>query len=251
MIYVASEKALYTDEGEFIKWIDCPLASSLAKKVSAADSDRSFKCPSCSSKVHNLRFLNDQQALDMAQDDPNVCFFATAQANNVKRLDAGRPSASANYGNFRKLPVVRTARGLAEINFAAVNGFKLIFRQVPLPGEAIELLALSHNQDTGKFFTMNDQRVTYWPEEDDPDVPKTTVVLPFFHYPVIEQTNPLAAYVIPPDLEPGTDVFLEDLIEDLIRDGTQGTQERLKGWHARWDGTDVRIYPHPKGDFLG
>lgn len=251
MIYVASEKALYTDEGEFIKWIDCPLATKLARTVSAADTERSFQCSNCSSQVQNLRFLNDQQALAMAQEDPGVCFFATAQAQNVKRLSTRRPSMGVSHRNFQKSPVVRTARGLAEINFAAVNGFKLVFRQVPLPGEAIEQIALYRNERTGKYFTSNDRRGGFWSENDDVDSPRDTLVMPYFFYPVIEQTYPLAAYVIGADIAPGTDVFVEDLIEDLISPGTQGTQGRLSGWYGHWDGKDIRMHPHPVTECIG
>jgi hypothetical protein len=68
------------------------------------------------------------------------------------------------------------------------------------------------------------------------------VIIPWtFRYPYAWDL-PFAAYLLPPDLEVGEEVILDDLIED--RPGTvwnQGDTYRLDRARARWTGADFEI----------
>ena len=90
MIFVTDSQALYTDQGEFIKHVSCPLASRLARKISAAETEREFSCMHCQTKVKNLAYLTDQEALETAKTDNDVCFFATQAAKNVVHVTEPR-----------------------------------------------------------------------------------------------------------------------------------------------------------------
>lgn len=253
MIYVANDKALYTDKGEFIKHIDCPLASKLAQAVSAAHAQREFHCPDCKNRVKNLRYLSDAEALSMASKDPNVCFFATEQANNVVHLNSTLPLGGFKYSNFQKLPVVRTARGLAEINFAVANGYKVALRKTSPTGGPRYDVALIYEERSNRYACRYDHRTFTEPDDEFNAelMPKWETVIDFFSHPVPGAPEPVAAYVIEPDLPPDTDVYLEDLIEDLLDELNQGAVERLQGWYGHWDGREIKIYEHPAFTVFG
>ncbi len=54
--------------------------------------------------------------------------------------------------------------------------------------------------------------------------------------------EPFAAYLIPPDLEVGERVYVEDLIEDFVgARWNQGDVYRLSEAEAIWTGTDLQI----------
>lgn len=256
MIYNTSTRSLYTDDGHYIKQISCPLASRLARAVSAAEPDREFNCMVCETKVKNLAYMSDEQALAAAKDDPEVCFFATRAASNVVHITEPLPLHSVVWSTKRAKArveperlVIRTARTLEDMNFAAANGYKLLVRRAG-SGEGVRLqLAVYQDSETGCIASSDDVR---WPPGSFQEGANTfKPVLGYFKYKPAGPSYPVAAYVVPPDLPIGTEVFVEDAIEDLICEMPQGTAERMSGWWAIWEGEDLRFLPHPTGGFLG
>ncbi|UCU95239.1 hypothetical protein [Hydrogenophaga taeniospiralis] len=165
MIFVTDSLALYTDKGEFIKHVSCPLASRLAREISAAEVECEFNCMHCQTKVKNLAFLTDQEALDAAKADKDVCFFATPAAKNVVHVTEPITMhwlvQSWKQRKERTEPkrlVIRTARTRDEMNFAAANGFKLLFRRAG-SGEGVRFqLAVNQNSKTGEVVYSDDRR---------------------------------------------------------------------------------------------
>ena len=255
MIFVTDTSSLYTDSGELIKLIKCPLATRLARAVSLAEPEREFNCMHCETKVRNLAYLSDEQALAAAKDDPDVCFFATRNAQNVVYITQPLPMHSevrawmrfkARSEPVRK--VIRTARTVGEMNFAAANGFKLLFRRVD-SGEGVLLqLAVYQNSKTGQVVCTNDVR--YPLDSEYKGLNDYEVVFNYFKYHPPGANSPVAAYVIPPDLAVGSEVFVEDAIEDVICKMPQDTAERMSGWWAIWDGEDLKLQPPPPDDLL-
>lgn len=256
MIYVTDTKTLYTDSGELIKRISCPLATRLARAVSVAEPDREFNCMYCETKVKNLAYLSDEQALVAAKDNPNVCFFATRSAPNVVHITQSLPLHSVVNGWMRfkarsepERLVIRTARTLEEMNFAAANGFKLLFRRVgSVEGVRLQL-AVYQNSETGRVVFTDDAR--YPLDSEYATVKNYEAVFDYFMYQPAGPDLPVAAYVIPPNLESGTEVFVEDAIEDLLCQMPQDTTERMSGWWALWNGEDLKFFPHQTGGILG
>lgn len=67
-----------------------------------------------------------------------------------------------------------------------------------------------------------------------------------------QQQHPIAAYLLPRDLQPGERVFLTDLIEDLL--GWWSNQEhkiRIDSAYAVWNGTDFLIEWDEEQDAVG
>lgn len=258
MIYVTDTNSLYSNEGEFIKHVSCPLATRLARAVSQADGERAFNCSHCKTQVKNLQFLSDKEALEAAKEDPHACFFATESANNVVHVTEPRQmswlvqrwtEAKRRTDPNLDWPVVKTARTGEEMNFAVANGYKLLFRKVE-SYESVKLkFAAYQDKESGYLAFSNDARMP--PGYEYGQEPTHTPVFDYFLYSPPSPDWPIAAYVIPPDLEVGTEVFVEDAIEHLICAMPQNTSERMSGWWATWDGEDLTFLPHQTGGILG
>jgi hypothetical protein len=131
------------------------------------------------------------------------------------------------------LRVIRTARTEDEINRAARDGyFPLVKKVIPSP-EIRSKFAVYQNPESGEISVVGDYRARGGGDE---------IISFTFYYPH-SFPSPFAAYLLPPDLEIGEVVILEDLIEDLIGDHwNQGDVYRLKSCEAEWDGKDFLIH---------
>jgi hypothetical protein len=135
------------------------------------------------------------------------------------------------------------------MNFAAANGFKLLIRRAG-SGEGVRNQpAVYQDGRTGEFVYNDDQR--FAPGWSEGPTKSYDSIFKFFQYQPQGPVSPVAAYLIPKDLEPGTEVFVEDAIEDLICEMPQDTAERMSGWWAIWSGEDLNFIPHESGGMLG
>lgn len=83
---------------------------------------------------------------------------------------------------------------------------------------------------TGKIYVSNDLR-------DVKPAPEWKQVLPWRRYHPHFWPSPIAAYLLPPDLEVGDTVWLEDVIEDVeAHYSNQGNIYRLNCCLAVWNG---------------
>jgi len=283
MIYLTKESALFADDGRFIKFINCPLASQLARTVSKAAPEQEFYCPNCSSKVKNLRFLTDDQAIDEVQQNADTCFFSTGEAANVVHLTLPRVDgwqaenehlAGLPQGATKGWPIIRTARGIDEMNFAVRNGLTVIPRMVGTQAGATGRASLYQEVDTGLYSLIHDIRQQWiyseyadWKKtaktndksfrtfllanEYPEDLKEQRKVFNFFSFNEDELAPPVAGYIIPSDLKPGTKLFIEDVIEHRIQSYPQGQSERLPSWWGVWTGSDVVLADFKEAYVLG
>lgn len=127
--------------------------------------------------------------------------------------------------------VIKTARTKDEINDAARNGLWPLVLPVQRDERISSWVAVYQDPETGVITTTGDHR---WS-------PAGTPVVNVRFYPH-HFRNPYAAYLVPKDLEPGEEVWLEDVIEDVVGIwGNQGHTYRLESAPARWDGTRFEI----------
>lgn len=140
-------------------------------------------------------------------------------------------------GNRR---VIKTARTVADINAAAQAGFWPLVKAVK-PSRAIShMVAVFQDPENGQIEISGDSRRQFW---DWNKVMDYTLYYPY-HFP-----NPFAAYLLPKDLAKGEEVWLEDLIEDVVAiQGNQGYYPRLKEGLAIWNGTDLELQFNPERD---
>jgi hypothetical protein len=103
----------------------------------------------------------------------------------------------------------------------------------------LTLDAVLQDKTTGKIEVIGDYRM-------DNDAPDVTKVIDFTYFYPYNFKNPFAAYLIPPDLQVGETVMLEDLIEDIVGSTwNQGDTYRLKSCKAVWDGKEFILQYNP------
>ncbi|MCA9784567.1 MAG: hypothetical protein KC518_13365 [Candidatus Cloacimonetes bacterium] len=166
----------------------------------------------------------------MAQSDPHE------EANLIQSVNAPARVAPGAPDNRR---TIRTARTLEEINAAARMGLKPLVKPVQPSGQIHRMVAVFQDPDTGEIDLSGDLR----------GPGRGRMVLDYTLYYPYHFPNPFAAYLVPKDLAIGEEVWLEDLIEDLVAVwGNQGYQPRLPAAPAIWNGTDFEILFDPDRD---
>jgi hypothetical protein len=133
------------------------------------------------------------------------------------------------------LRVIKTARTVRSINRAAQEGFWPLVKRVERDPDISSKFAVFQHRETGRIEVIGDFRSHLDPNEYE------AVIGWSDFYPHVTD-KPFAAYLIPPDLEVGERVYVEDLIEDFVGGRwNQGNVYRLAEAEAIWTGTDLQI----------
>ena len=141
------------------------------------------------------------------------------------------------------LRVIKTARNKESINEAAIAGYKLIIKKVEPSSQIRSKYSVVQHIETGEIEVLGDLRVRL-DYDNDPNF--ETIIDWTLYYPY-KFESPYAAYLIPPDLEKGESVFVEDLIEDIVGSvWNQGDAYRLESCEAIWNGEDLIIQNNPE-----
>lgn len=135
-----------------------------------------------------------------------------------------------------KCRIIETAWTVEEINEAANNGsYPLIKEHIP-NSKIKSKLALYQNKTNGTIKVIGDYREITLIEKINYEL----VIDWKYIYPYC--FNPFGAYLIPKDITIGEQVYLIDLIEDLIESiWNQGSAFRLQSALAIWNGKDFEI----------
>jgi hypothetical protein len=144
-----------------------------------------------------------------------------------------------NNTNREGLRTIKTARDKQSINAAAREGFFPLVKPVVPSPEIRSKYAVVQSKTTGEIDVIGDYRARG-------DVENGEFVIHFTYYYPHSFPSPFAAYLIPPDLEVGERVYLEDLIEDVVGSiWNQGDSFRLNSCIAVWDGKDFKLEHKP------
>lgn len=142
----------------------------------------------------------------------------------------------SNERNPNGLPVIKTARSEKEINEAARKGYRPLMQKVVPSSKIASKYAIFQHKETGEIREVGDFRAGFGEEENWEQVIDWTWYYPY-HF-----ESPFAAYLLPPDLEPGMKVWLDDLIADLVGSHwNQGNTTRLAAAEAIWNGEEFDI----------
>ena len=145
--------------------------------------------------------------------------------------------------NINDLIIIKTARNKESINEAAKAGYKLIIKKVEPSSQIRSKYSVVQNINTGEIEVLGDLRVRL-DYDNDPNF--ETIIDWTLYYPYNFE-SPFAAYLIPPDLEKGESVLVEDLIEDIVGSvWNQGDAYRLESCEAIWNGEDLIIQNNPE-----
>lgn len=128
--------------------------------------------------------------------------------------------------------IVKTARTEEEINSAARQGLWPLVKPVTPSSSIHFMVAVFQDPETGEIELSGDVRYP----------PRGVQVVGYTYYYPYHFPNPFAAYLLPKDLRVGEEVWLEDLIEDVLEVfGNQGYHPRLQAAPAVWNGSDLVI----------
>jgi hypothetical protein len=153
-------------------------------------------------------------------------------AKRKKRSAREATGPSDAPGNRR---IIKTARTFEAINEAAKTGLKPLVKRVKPSKEIHEMVAVFQNPQTGEITLSGDRRFN--PKDND-----LVKVMNYTLYYPHNFPEPFAAYLVPPDLTAGEEVWLEDLIEDIVAvRGNQGHQPRLPSAAAIWNGSEFEV----------
>ncbi|MER2511604.1 MAG: hypothetical protein ABTQ25_04150 [Nitrosomonas ureae] len=244
MIFDPVSSALYGNDGIFIKKVECPLAlkPEQLERVGGLTQDR--HCESCNKTVRCIDGWSDEEMRAAIEKDERMCIFATSKAKDVIFLRR----IGFRADNVEKLPVVTTVRNLAAMAAAIDIGYQLVFINV---GDGLSdgdnHYRVLQNKKTGRLWWSCDYRLQ-WPDGSESDSENEWKVILDWFYVRMDRPFPLAAYVVPNGLTPGSRVFIEDIIEDLtIEFRSQGDIDRVISESATWSGESFQV---DRDDFI-
>ena len=268
-IYDIKNSRLYSAEGRFLKKVFCPKAKHWNQLLADDPHDRSRGCQDCGERVINLEESDPSSPLI----DKTDCVYIPAHSKRVIFLNSedAIPSVSETRRDKRGMPIIQTVRSINDINRAASMGYwpdvRLIkYKDSKSQGlsefnlsvkEGIEVplnskISVGQHTETGRIKLSGDYRKNFFLRKSEPknrspflraDVQPTVQeesqgffkeIIPFTNYYPYYQEVPIAAYLIPPDLENGSEVLVEDPIEDYVgstwNQGDRGRAMKIKGY---------------------
>lgn len=249
MIFDPITRALYGDDGDFLKTVDCPLALRPLQLINISNISPNRFCNSCRKTVICIDDMGSGDVKAALSEDASLCVFSTRLAKSIIFL---RPIGLAKE-NYNDLPIVQTARSLAIMEDAQARGYKLVFKNTGEESSfGAEKYVLYQHIHTGKLWWSGDYR-----NESPHEVfgqaggSKWHLIKDWFHVRP-DRPFPLAAYIVPKDLQPGTRVYLEDVVEDVLETyWNQGNAERILSSGATWDGVNFIVDETTDWDIVG
>lgn len=207
-IYDEKTSRLYAPEGTYLKTLSCPKAIDWNQLIMEDPLDRSRGCDQCGERVLNLDTMPAEDVLaafDAVHEyEIKPCVATSRNSDKVIFLkDESKPNHTSKENG---LPVIFTARTFADINRAAGAGFWPDVRWIEYRDSTF-VTALSVGQDpiTGHIDASGDFR----------SMPHNQII-PFKDFYPYYQSTPIAAYLIPKDLADGTEVIVDDPIEEIV-----------------------------------
>lgn len=135
--------------------------------------------------------------------------------------------------NPENLRVIKTARTELAINAAAKKGLRPLVKLVKPSSKVQAKVGVFQDPKTGEIHVTSDYRSAGR---------RDTMVIDWTYYYQYHFPNPFAAYLLPQDIAIGEEVWLEDLIEDVVAQwGSQGHNPRLPAAPAIWNGSQFEI----------
>lgn len=244
MKYNAFTQILASDKGDWTKKISCPLnkrwhdLQRLERSESYEDGysqrDRKRHCPSCAKDVIDITDFDDNQVGALISIDPQACIHALRASPHITFEEEAPVNYKSEHAysctsNSVGVPVVHTARTVYGINAAAKDGYWPVIVEASASADIKQKLIV-HQSAEGSIriswdlrSIQGDETAAYW-------------------YNPYKSPLPIAAYLIPPGLEPGTKVYLTDVIEDVVgKSWNQGDSYRRESCFAIWDGEKMSI----------
>jgi hypothetical protein len=228
-IYDENTSRLYAPDGRFLKRVFCPKAKTWNQLVADDPGERMRGCADCRERVLNLDVVAVADALSqLGRRGDRTCVHASEAADRVifLRAEAAPPPIAAALNRSADGLVIRTARGVKDINRAATLGYWPDVRLIEFDTESVRSkFQLIQHTGSGRVEVRGDYRAALCQPSDPVDdlsggvrvSGRWSEVIPFTdYYPNYQGGLPIAAYLIPPDIPEGSEVLVEDPIEDIV-----------------------------------
>ena len=200
-------------------------------------------CGSCQKCVLNANRFSENQIRALVQVNPNICLHISSghPELTIKQNDSKQDDWACGYEGLTQngLPIIQTARSLAAIEDGVIRGYRPLFVQADYASKVGRKFWVSLPPKSGELIYGSDFRGMVMPPnlEDKKDWPSIYV-----KYDSDRNSSPLAAYMIPEDLNPGDRVFVADIIEEIVfQTWNQGDSWRQKRGEAVWTGEVLEI----------
>lgn len=271
MKYLCETGTLHADDGRFLKQLACPLHKAwnelqileIQDPITHEPIELKRHCASCKKDVINITGFDDAQVDALLKVDPNTCVYASANSQYIEFIGSNNRRCHAPSPHDPSALIIRTARTVAGINSAASEGLWPLIKRTEQSKDIKQKIIVSQKDD-GSIETSNDYRSGLVgsfviPMEGNSDIEtvsenRSKLVAGSFIFSHNSYTSPLpfAAYLIPKDLEPGSQVFVADVIEDVVNiRWNQGDSYRKRWGDAVWDGNDLILEQTEVGEICG
>jgi hypothetical protein len=241
-IYDEKSSSLYAPDGTFLKKVFCPKAMNWNQLIVEDFEDRTRGCSVCSLSVINLDVAEVDDVIKQCNSKwGNTCVYATENSGKVIFLkDSEAPPRQDSIAiDSNGLVKIKTVRSLDDINRAVGMGYWPDVRLVKFDTKNIRSkISVGQDPKTGHVRLSSDYRLGFGttieaPEELGDPVQSFLEIHPFESYYPNYQASPIAAYLIPRHLEEGSEVIVEDPIEDIVgsqwNQGDSNRAENVKG----------------------
>ena len=218
-IYDEKTSSLYAPDGKFLKVVSCPKAKHWNQLIVDEGENRWRKCEECSENVVDLDALEIDKAIELIGDDwTTACIHASRNSENVIFLKDQNSIPAAHEFETGNRMVIKTARTIEDINRAANMGYSVDIRRVFHDTEKLySVMTIGQDPQTGRIDISGDCRHSFQASTfDTGSISSYKEIFPFFEYYPYFQTSPIAAYLVPENTPDGTEVIIEDPIEDFV-----------------------------------
>jgi len=231
-IYDIKTSSLFDIHGHFLKKVFCPKAKRWNQLIADDPLDRSRGCQDCGERVVDL----DKDRIGLLFRAVGPCIYISPESTSVIFLED--KNALKEFTNVsadkQGVVIIKTVRTIDDINRAANMGYwpdvRIInYKDRVLPSDLNSKIknksedlnktraekpirakfAIDQNTQTGQIDLKTDFR-----NIDDDE--RFKELIPFTYYYPHYQSIPIAAYLIPPNVEDGSEVVVEDPIEDIV-----------------------------------
>ena len=82
-------KEVYTNQGEFIKKMDCPFEMDW-DNLTIGNKPQSRNCAQCNQSIIDTAYLSDEELLNTLKENPHTCLKIDLQQANIQLSTNGR-----------------------------------------------------------------------------------------------------------------------------------------------------------------
>ncbi len=272
-VYDEKTSMLYAPNGQPLKQVQCPKAMHWNQLRVEDGAERWRGCTQCKERVVNLDVMEVRKAVSLlAKHGARTCVHGSSESGRViflKDLDAISPATEIKLDEQGRA-VIRTVRSAAAIDRAVNLGYWPDVRMVSFDTKNLSSkVAVGQHVETGRIELSGDYRLIFRKADDqrhlerkaelaeidasgeaDEDYlaalreecenDKWVEIVPFTSYYPHYQASPIAAYLIPRDLPDGSNLLIEDPIEDVVGAAwNQGDTYRSKAIPGKLEGRRV------------